>query len=168
MGIGRTALVVVLAMLTLLAPAGQIESAGQQGLALLTPQEAGQLRLAEEDWRPGPRFRAPSRGPRVVVQQPPIKDTGDGPIIEAVPPVNFVISFEQNRSPVDMDSLEVKAKKGLISMRLTARLKPYIQGASLRAEGVAIPEGRFLIQIEIADTDGARTIETYRLQVTRP
>ena len=36
---------------------------------------------------------------------------------------------------------------------------------SLRAETVSVPEGRFMIQIEIADRSGSKTIETYRLEV---
>ncbi len=166
----RAAWVLILGTLALVVPAGQIEPTGGRGVVLLTPEEAQQWHLAEEDWRqprPRPLLRGLSHGPRVVIQRPPVKDTGDGPIIEAVPPVDFVISFEQNPAPVDMGSLEIKAKKGLLSMSLTDRLKPYVRGESLQAEGVNIPAGKFFIQIEIADTAGTRTIEAYRLEVKR-
>lgn len=168
MGLKRWLCVGVLAMLASWLPGGVIASAGQGGLILLTPQEATQWSLGEGDWPPAARLRGLPRGPRVVIQHPAVKDTGDGPLIEAAPPVNFVISFEQNREPVDMDSLEVKARKGFFSLSLTSRLKPYVRGTSLQAEGLTIPDGRFLIQIEIADTAGTRTIETYRLDVRRP
>jgi hypothetical protein len=62
-----------------------------------------------------------------------------------------------------MNSLQIEARKWPFSKSLTARLKPYIQGTSLQAKGVSIPEGLFVIQIEIADVAGAKTVGTYRL-----
>ena len=62
-----------------------------------------------------------------------------------------------------MNSLQIDAKKWLFSLSLTDRLKPYIQGTSLHAKGVQVPEGLFAIQIEIADVAGAKTVGTYRL-----
>ena len=64
-----------------------------------------------------------------------------------------------------MESLEIKAKKGILSMSLTPRLKPFIEGTSLKAGSVTVPEGRFLIQIEILDKSGAKAVEQYRLDV---
>ena len=89
-------------------------------------------------------------------------------MIETTPSTRFLIVFEPNGAPVDMESLEIKARKGILSMSLTPRLKPFVQGTSLMAESVSVPEGRFLIQIEILDTAGARAVETYRLEVRRP
>ena len=160
--------IVVLGVLLLLtAQVHQIEPAGQPGPVLLTPEEAQQLWMADEDWQSRPRLRGLPRGPRVLVQRPPVRDTEDGPIIETAPPMDFVVFFEQNVAPVNMDSLEIKARKGLFSMSLTPRLKPYISGSSLEAQGLTIPEGKFLIQIEIEDTAGARTVQSYRLEVKR-
>jgi hypothetical protein len=163
----RKCCLVILAVLLGLVDPGQIQPAGQRMLALLTPEEAAKLRLTEEEWREPPRFRGLPAGPRIVFQRPLIKDGADGPIIETVSPTDFVIFFEANRAPVDMDSLQIEAKKWLFSMSLTARLRPYIQGTSLEAKGVSIPEGLFVIQIEIADKAGAKTVGTYRLMAKK-
>jgi hypothetical protein len=142
---------------------GQMQPVGQQMLVLLTPKEATQLRHTEEEWRPPPRTRAPSLGPRIIFQRPPVKEAADGPLIETVSPTDFVIFFEENRAPVDMGSLRIEAKKWLFTISLTARLKPYIQGTSLQAKGIEVPTGLFVIQIEIADVAGAKTVGAYRL-----
>jgi hypothetical protein len=163
----RACLVLVIACLGMI-NTGQVRSVGQRTLALLTPNEAVQLRLAEGEWQPPPRTRAPSPGPRIVIERPPIKQAADGPIIDTVSPTDFMIRFEENRAPVDMNSLQIEAKKWLFSLSLTPRLKPYIQGASLRAKSVQIPEGLFVIQIEIADVAGAKTVGTYRLMSRMP
>jgi hypothetical protein len=132
-------------------------------LVLLTPKEAMQLELTEEEWRSAPRTRAPSLGPRIVIKRPLVKDAADGPIIETVSPTDFIIFFEENRAPVDMNSLQIAAKKWLLTVSLTSRLRPYIQGTSLQANGVEVPAGLFVIQIEIADVAGAKTVGSYRL-----
>jgi len=163
MWLHRIACLGLTVVLLLLASACQTQPVGQRMLALLTPEEAAQLRLTQEEWQPPPRMRALPSGPRIVFQRPPVQDAADGPLIETVSPTDVVISFEANRTPVDMDSLQIEAKKWLFSKSLTARLKPYIQGTSLHATGVSIPEGLFVIQIEIADITGAKTVGTYRL-----
>jgi hypothetical protein len=76
-----------------------------------------------------------------------------------------MVLFNKRPAPVDMESLHVIAKKGIFSKTLTDRLKPYIQGTSIIAKRIKFPEGRFLIQISIADLKGMKTTETYRLKV---
>ena len=159
----RKAWLVILAALLGLVNMGQVQSVGQRMLVLVTPKEAAQLRLTEEEWQPPPRTRALSLGPRIVIKRPPLKDAADGPIIETVSPTDFIIFFEENRAPVDMNSLQIEAKKWLFTLSLTGRLRPYIQGTSLQAKGVEVPAGLFVIQIEIADVTGAKTVGTYRL-----
>jgi hypothetical protein len=159
----RKACLVSCAVLLGLVNACQVQSVGQRRLALLTPEEATQVGLTEEEWQSPPRMRALPSGPRIIFQRPPVKDGADGPVIETVSPTDFVILFEENHAPVDMDSLQIEAKKWLFSKSLTARLRPYIEGTSLRAKGVEVPAGLFVIQIEIADIAGAKTVGTYRL-----
>jgi hypothetical protein len=139
----------------------------QNRVFLLTPGEATQLRLGPEDRFSRPLLRSLAAGPRIVVREPRVKDTPDGSVIETTPLTRFVISFEQTRAPVDMESLEIRARKGFFSVSLTPRLKPYVTGTNLRADTVTIPEGSFRVQIEIVDTAGARTTESYRLEVKR-
>lgn len=140
-------------------------ASGQGRLVLFSPDEAARLRLSRDELKViEPGLRGTS-GPRILVREPTVKQTADGAVIETTPSTSFLIAFEANGSPVDMDSLEIKAKKGILSMSLTPRLKPFIEGTSLKAESVTVPEGRFLIQIEILDKAGARAIEKYRLDV---
>ena len=137
----------------------------QSRLMLLSPDEAVRLRLArDEGLVVGPTLRG-ATGPRILVQEPVVRQTSNGAVIETTPSTSFFIVFEANGSPVDMESLEIKAKKGILSMSLTPRLRPFIEGTSLKAGSVTVPEGRFLIQIEILDKAGARSMEQYRLDV---
>ena len=138
----------------------------QNRVFLLTPDEAARLQLGPQDQMPEQILRG-TVGPRILVQQPSVRYTSDGSVIETTPSTRFIIVFEPNGAPVDMNSLEIKAKKGILSMSLTPRLKPFVQGTSLVADGVTVPEGRFMIQIEILDTAGAKAVETYRLEVRR-
>jgi hypothetical protein len=140
-------------------------ASAQSRLFLLTPDEAARLRLGREDLGVVEPSLRGTGGPRIFVREPAVRQTSDGPVIETTPSTNFLIVFEANGSPVDMDSLEIKAKKGILSMSLTPRLKPFIEGTTLKADSVSVPEGRFLIQIEILDRAGARAVERYRLDV---
>jgi hypothetical protein len=140
----------------------------QGRLLLFTPDEAAQLTIMPGERVAVPLMRSLPAGPRIIVRHPPVARTADGAVMETTGATRFAISFEENRAPVNMDSLDVKARKGPFSVSLTPRLKPYLNGTSLQAEAVSVPEGRFVIQIEIADTQGTRTTETYRLEVKRP
>jgi len=40
-----------------------------------------------------------------------VKDTPDGSVIETTPVTRFVISFEQTRASIDIESLEIKAQR---------------------------------------------------------
>ena len=153
-------------LLCVLAFGGTANGQGHQGrLMLFSPDEASRLRLGRDELKiVEPGLRGTS-GPRILFRAPTVKQTSDGAVIETTPSTSFLIVFEPNGSPVDMDSLEIKAKKGILSMSLTPRLKPFIEGTILKAESVAVPEGKFLIQIEILDKAGARAIEKYRLDV---
>ena len=147
---------------------GATEAATRPGLVLFTPEEAAGLRFGVGEWRPPVVLRSVPPGPRVVVQYPAVEQTADGATIATGSPTDLRISFESNRDPVDMESLEVRAKKSIFSVSLTDRLKPFLRGTNLEATGVNVPAGRFLIQIEIADKSGHKTVETYRLEVKGP
>jgi hypothetical protein len=144
---------------------GHTQPRNQERLVLFAPREAEQLRFPEDAWQVPPRTRSLQVGPRIVIQHPQVTDSNNRPIINTISPTDFFVVFEANRTPVDMESLCITAKKGPFSKSLTDQLRPYIQGTSLRAEAVTIPAGRFLIQIEIADQGGAKTDGHYLLQV---
>jgi hypothetical protein len=146
---------------------GWAQQPGRKRILLLTPQEAEQLRLTVDEWRQSTRMRALPTGPRIVVRYPEINETEAGPVIEAISPTSLSLRFEETQAPVDMTSLQVKATKGIFTKSLTSLLQPHIQGTSLDVENVEIPEGRFRITIEIADVEGATTVETYGLEVRK-
>ena len=150
-----------------LASVAQVRSAGAPGLKLFTVREAQQLRLSDAEWQSRIHQRGvpPAGGPRIVMQNPPVRDTSDGHLIEAGTPADFLIRFEATGAPVDMNSLKVEARKGIFSKSLTATLRPYVRGTVLQAERVQIPQGRFLISVEIVDRNGAKTVENYRLDI---
>jgi hypothetical protein len=162
----RRAVLTSWAALGFLAAAIGTSAQGRQ-LVLLSPEEAAQLVLVPGDRLVAPLIRDAPSGPRIIVHHPPVVRTGEGSVIETDASTRFVIAFQPNRAPVDMESLEITARKGLFSVSLTPRLKPYIQGTMLEANSVSVPEGRFMIRIEIADRDGSRTQESYRLEVRR-
>jgi hypothetical protein len=144
---------------------GGAEAESKSRLLLFTAKEASQLRVSDADWKVPPRLRSASNGPRIEIRSPQLKTAGDGPLIETATPANLAVLFQPNGSPVDMASLEITARKGLFSKSLTSVLRPYVHGTALVANDVAIPAGKFLIEIAIADTAGSKTVETYRLQV---
>lgn len=146
---------------------GQAQPTSQAKLVLFTSHEAEQLRMSEDEWQRNSQRRALSVGPRIMIQRPEVKNTEAGPMILTTSPTNLSVLFEENRAPVDMASLQVRARKGIFTKSLTALLQPHVSGSCLDVEGVEIPEGRFHVEIEIADVDGMKTIETYGLEVRK-
>jgi hypothetical protein len=149
---------------------GWTQSGQSQDLILLTSEEAMQLRLTTADLEreigSAPRTRTISLGPRIVIQKPQVTGTAfPHPTLETESPTDIIVTFEALYAPVNMDSLQVKAKKGWFTKSLTDRLKPFVEGTRLAATGVKIPRGRFLIQIAIADQQGTERVETYQLTV---
>lgn len=146
---------------------GKAQQVGKERLELLTPQEAELLRQAEGEWEPIVRMRSIPPGPFIQVKHPQAKDTEYGLTLEMYSPSDFVVIFERNRVPVDMDSLKIRAKKGIFSKSLTKRLKPYIKETTLNVEGMKIPHGKFTFIVSVADLEGAETVETYRMIINK-
>ena len=149
-------------------PAQSDASTAPHGIALMTEEEAAQLRLTEEEWlRPMRNRKTRSYGPSIVLQSPTITSVrANPPVITTVTPLDLFIVFEPRAAPVNMTSLEVRAKKRFFSKSLTDRLKPYIDGTTIQAKDLNVPTGTFHIEIEIADNGGQRTFEEYYLQVS--
>lgn len=142
-----------------------------QKLILLTPQEAEQLNLTDEEWKKTKRMlRAPiSKGPVISLVKPALKDAGaEPPSVETISPVHLVVHFKERNAAVDMNSLQVYGKKGILKMSLTDRLKPYIKGTTLEAPDVQVPKGRFLVVVSVQDVNGQKTQKSYRLLIINP
>jgi len=143
--------------------------------ALFTPAEALQLRMSTrelEDFQQNLFFsrdceagEAPTAGPYIKVQNPRIDPQLCPPAITCTSPLDLSVLFETNQAPVDMESLEVSARKGFFSTSLTLRLRPYIHGTGIFAENIEIPAGCYCITFSIADAQGAETVRTYGLNV---
>jgi hypothetical protein len=139
-------------------------------LELLTPEEASQLHLADTDIREELPFSSKTRslsiGPKINFKTPPTRQDSDGIIlVELRGNSQLLIDFLKTQAEVDMNSLDVEAKKGMFSVSLTDRLKPYIHGNKLEANEIKIPPGQFTVIIRIADRVGTFTENAYRFLV---
>ena len=138
---------------------------------LLTEDEAVKLRLprGHDRFKSAPSqetAQLPSSGPTIIFRRPPLMEqTATPPTLTVTTPLDLSIAFQSNRATVNMDSLEVRARKGFLSQSLTDRLRPYIEGTTLTVQNLCIPVGTFRIEISIADHAGTRTIQTYYLEV---
>ncbi|OQY58022.1 MAG: hypothetical protein B6245_14015 [Desulfobacteraceae bacterium 4572_88] len=151
-----------------------IDAAGDVANKLLSSEEAGQTNLDDMEAKEWRRYRkeyllasltrSASPGPRIMMEAPEVSMSNQGQTAEMLSPARLKISFGENPESgesVDMASLDVKAVKWLVSISLTDRLKPYIQGTTLEAEKVEIPKGKFHIEVSVADAKGEKTVENY-------
>lgn len=139
---------------------------------LFSEEEAETLRVPDEDWVLLDIPRGPSAGPAIIIEEPEVADDPKGPILEVSSPTDFAIRFEANESggPVDLSSLSIVAFRLTFPKRrldVTERLSNLRTEHSVRARGVSVPRGSYLIEISIADTMGVFTNESYRLRVRR-
>ncbi len=149
--------------LPVVSPAADLQHSMKQGSFFFSAEEAELLRLSETEWAmPIIETRGVSNGPRIDVLIPFIEDNSN-PILKAISPLKLSIVFQENSYPVDMGSLEVVAKKGFFSKSLTDRVKPFVEGTTLKVSGLKIPSGKFKIQIVIADLQGNKTSSEYKL-----
>ena len=143
------------------------QESAQEELLLFTPLEADELRQTKDDWDLIPHTRSLPDGPLIRIEFPQIKNSDYGPTINIVSPAKILIIFEENHAPINMDSLQIYAKKGWIKKSLTARIKPYIEGNSIKVDKMKVPNGNFTFNISIADQAGTETFTTYRMIVTK-
>jgi hypothetical protein len=88
-----------------------------------------------------------SNGPIIVLSKPKITD-------EVLAPVNITINFLPGKSDAlpNMESLVVSLK-GLITIDITNRIKPYINGNTLEITDAKIPKGKHKILFMIQDNE---------------
>jgi hypothetical protein len=163
--IGQLSLLMLLLALPLRTLAAGGNAPGR-AVVLFAPDEASQLRFSNDDWPQVRRSRAIESGPRVVFQHPAVHDSDAGPTVEMTTPGSLLVRFEPNQAPVDMNSLQVTARKGFFSKSLTELLRPYVHGATVDVSRLEIPTGKFLIEIAVADQQGTKTVASYRFQVS--
>jgi hypothetical protein len=154
--------------LTLSAPRPHLPNpvAAQMTAVLFTPEEIKGLQLTEHEWLLPLSQSTSDLGPRIVLQHPSVKRNGRVPVIETDTPARLRVFFEPNASPVDMSSLQVRARKGFFKKSLTQFLKPYIHGTMIEAQNLQFPSGKFMIEIDISDRAGQSTSQSYYLHVS--
>lgn len=153
------ALVVSMALIPQTAPADDF--------MLLSFEEAKELTLDDAEWEKGgtPKSLGFGVGPKIVFESPSVKETDKGMLISSPSQMDLLVLFKDGISPVDMETLNIKAKKGWFSKNLTKRLEPYLLGPSIRANNVKIPSGRFKLEIKVADKDGNESIQEYLCEI---
>ncbi len=151
----------------------------EAGLSLLSDQEAKKLLMTEKEltamteWQQPLRTRGlKTRGPRIVVEIPKLKPSDNEPIMEMAVPAELKIVFEEDGTPVDMNTLNIVASKFGLSKSLTNRIKPYINGTEIHVKELNMPNGKFWVQVEISDTgvgktEVGKTVKNYRVKVKK-
>lgn len=150
-----------------LAASGCDEQTPARGVKLFTEEQAREIRLTDEEWDVVERQRGVPPGPRIVVHQPEVVETDSGAAATVASPFDFIVLFEANQAAVDMETLDIFAKRRLVPIKhqLTPYLLPFINGDALRAREVETPRGRYLIHIAIADAEGRLSETEFRLHV---
>lgn len=148
------------------------KSLSEKSVVLFKDDEANKLRYSDEEWEKEaiPKHKPDLiPGPKIVFQQPPVVDTDNGPTITANTPTDILVIFEQNGSPLNLNSLDVWGEKWFLKINITDRVRPHIKkikmGAELDMKNVHAPEGNFKLGIKIADVNGQETVRKYRLKI---
>lgn len=139
----------------------------EKGFMLLSFDEAMELNLDDVEWEKGgmPKAIGYGVGPKIVFESPSVRETDKGLLIDSPSEMDLLVFFRDGIAPVDMNSLNIKAKKGWFSKNLTKRLKPYLLGQSIRANNVQIPSGRFKLEITVADKEGNTSMQQYMCEI---
>lgn len=137
--------------------------------ALFTQEEADLLRYNDTEWSQMQEEVAYSatkafmpEGPVVELLEPKPKNRDN---VIMMTPVSLHLRFVSAGDPVNMSSLRVVGRKFLVKKDLTDRLAPYIQGQEVIARDLEIPAGKFTLDVEISDSKGAVTKQSYKVVV---
>lgn len=132
----------------LLALAGGVHAAGQDGFWLITPEEAATPPASTE--KRGQPFDAgrepPDNGPLIEV----LKPVPGAPI--AVP-LEIAVKFVPRSAPVDLSSLKVTVVK-FIGIDITDRVRPFATPAGIQIPDAKLPSGEHTVRIAVADASG--------------
>ncbi len=129
---------VLLNLIIQLAPA-DVLAGSAKGPVLFGPADAGKLRMTNEEWGHVARSRSLSTGPIIAVEKPKVDDIDGVPTIATDTPTDLLVVFKQRTAPVDMNSLDVEARKGWFSKSLTDMVRPYVKGNTLDVPGLKSP-----------------------------
>ncbi|MGZ3604015.1 MAG: hypothetical protein ACXU9P_03575 [Thermodesulfobacteriota bacterium] len=134
-------------------------SAGEV-LTLITPEEAAQPNVPTIRTRGAKITRAEGNGPQINIHSPHLEEPLRIPFL-------LDITFEASSDKIiDFDTLSIKYLK-LISVDLTARIKPYLDNNRLIVRNVKVPQGKHRLQLFIAYTSGEKTTMEILLNVEK-
>ncbi|MCI5157216.1 MAG: hypothetical protein D3906_02055 [Candidatus Electrothrix sp. AUS1_2] len=137
--------------------------------ALFTQEEAELLRYNETEWTQMQEEEGHSATKALMPDGPVIELLDPKPMsqddVVMVTPASLHLRFVTTGEPVNMSSLRVVGRKFLITKDLTERLAPYIQGQEVIARDLEIPAGKFTLDIEISDSKGTVTKQSYKVVV---
>jgi hypothetical protein len=131
-------------------------------------QAAGPLLITETEAGMGPyqgmtMMTRAGGGPIIKVLRPDQVDGGPVPVLSK--PVHISLQFEPvSQAKVDMASLKVIYLK-LFGIDITDRLKPYVAGEAIDVPEADIPTGDHSIRVDIKDTSGKQSSQTFRFVV---
>ena len=109
--------------------------------------------------------QANNKGPHIILKHPALMRTASMQTIRTTTSAHFELVFEPREAPVDMYSLTVWAHKGIFKKSLTDWLKPYIHGNAIIVDGIKLPQGEFVLEIQIADRGGEQASQKFRVFV---
>jgi hypothetical protein len=147
-------------------------SLSEKSVVLFKDDEANKLRYSDEEWEketiPKPEKDLIPR-PTILFEQPRVIDTDKGATIITTTPTDILVIFKQNKSALNLDSLDVWGEKWFFKINITDRVRPHIkknkEGAELHIKNAHVPEGNFKLGIKIADVNGLETTRKYRLKI---
>ena len=110
-------------------------------------------------------------GPLVTIINPEAR----GLYYEAHIPVKLLIYLKSYIAPIDIESLAIHGKRGIFSLDITDRLKPYmrtpVQGENadyvIEGEISNLRKGRYKVLLSLADTNGNCIEKTILLKVSQ-
>jgi hypothetical protein len=109
--------------------------------------------------------QANNNGPQIILRYPELMRTASEQMIRTTTFAHFEMVFEPREAPVNMYSLTVLARKGIFKKSLTNLLKPYIRGNAIIVDGIKLPQGKFVLEVQIADRDGEQTSQQFHVFV---
>lgn len=76
-------------------------------------------------------------------------------------PSSLTIEFVPTRGAIDYSTLDVRGRKFGFSKSVTDLVRPYLNGNVLAAKNVELPKGKFLVEVEIHDVEGRKTVRPF-------
>lgn len=158
---------VVASLLALLPFAiGSVCADEQTTVAWFSETDAEALRLTEEDIT---ILSAQSKaftqgGPEIKWVFPQL--SGDAGMtkdkrVAFTSPSSLTIEFKKTMSDIDFNTLDVRGRKFGFSKSVTEHVRPYLNGNVMDAKNVELPKGKFLVEVEIHDVEGRKTVRPF-------